>query len=300
MKKFLLHFLLFTTLIGILIFSLVFLSDYAVRQRENHLLKLSDEITIVFAGDSYVECAVNDQIIAHSINIAQSGEAYMYSYVKIKSLIEANKKISKVFIGFSFGDLLMEKENSWLFGEEYVVDKIMNYNYLLEASEKSIIFEHEPIAYLRGLMKSIYNNFMTTIESYMQDDAKDHINNFGGYKYLVRDKLQFDPGIDLYNEGLIEKSCLQEKYLKMISELCHEKSIGLILFSTPKHNSYNTNIEKDVKRIWLDTRIVLERDSLLDLSTYHLPDSCYGDLSHLNFKGAELFSYYLNDLINSD
>jgi hypothetical protein len=33
----------------------------------------------------------------------------------------------------------------------------------------------------------------------------------------------------------------------------------------------------------------------VDYSAFPLPDSCYGDAVHLNYKGAEIFSKYLQE-----
>jgi hypothetical protein len=41
-------------------------------------------------------------------------------------------------------------------------------------------------------------------------------------------------------------------------------------------------------------------DSILDLSRFILPDSCFADINHLNYKGAKIFSEYLNNLIHSN
>jgi len=298
MKKFLIKLILFALIIASFTTGLVIVSDYTIKQRKNVLLKLSNDINIVFAGNSTVECSVDDELIEQSINIAQSGEAYLYSYAKIKSLIEANKHISTVFIGFSYGDLLMEKEESWLLSDEFVIEKIQYYNYLLDFSEKALIFKHNPKSYMKGLTKSVYNNFEACLKSFFLEKSNKYIVNFGGYKYLVRDKLQADPGVDLYQKEAVEKSPLQEKYLHMISELCRQHSIKLVLFNTPKHRSYYENVDEDILQIWYDTRNSLDRDSLLDLSTYELPDSCFGDLSHLNYRGARSFSHYLNEILN--
>jgi hypothetical protein len=97
----------------------------------------------------------------------------------------------------------------------------------------------------------------------------------------------------------VEKSIVQEKYLKMISELCRQNSVNLILFSTPKYKTYNANIDENIRKIWLQVRNSLSLDSLADFSAFVLPDSCYGDLTHLNYKGAEVFSRYLNEKLNN-
>jgi hypothetical protein len=45
----------------------------------------------------------------------------------------------------------------------------------------------------------------------------------------------------------------------------------------------------NIRQNWLSVHNLLPGDSLMDFSTLSLPDSCYGDLSHLNHKVAKLF-----------
>lgn len=298
MKKFLIKLTLFALIIAAFITGLVVVSDFTIKQRKDILLRLSNDIDIVFAGNSTVECAVDDNLISSSVNIAQSGEAYLYSYSKIKALIEVNEQIKTLFLGFSYGDLLIDKEESWLFSDEFIIEKVQYYNYMLDAPEKDLIMSKNPKAYFKGLTKSVFNSLISISKSYSHSTSDRKLTNFGGYKYLVRDRLEADPGVDLKNETAVEKSYQQEKYLKMISELCREHSINLVLFNTPKHRSYNENVDEGIIQIWNDTRNSLGRDSLLDLSTYELPDSCFGDMSHLNYRGARVFSKYLNEILN--
>ena len=297
MKKFLLKFTFFALLSASYFTFLVIGSEYLIKQRKDLLLKLNPDIEIVFAGNSTVECSVDDNLVAGSVNIAQSGEAYLYSYAKIKALCKVNKQIKTVFLGFSYGDLLIEKEESWLYSDEFIIEKIQYYNYLLDAPEKRFLMKNNPKAYLKGLVKSVFNNLISVLKSYAKESSGSKLTNFGGYKFLVRDKLGADPGEDVGNQAAIQKSYQQEKYVKMISELCRENSIRLVLFNTPKHRSYYENVGEEILQIWWDTRIYLERDSLVDLSTYALPDSCFGDFSHLNYRGAEEFSRHLNEIL---
>jgi hypothetical protein len=295
MKSFLINLILFIVVVGSLILSFSILSDFAVKQREYKLLKINKDIDKVFAGDSNIECAINDSLIANSINIAQSGEAYMYSYIKIESLLKYNNQISTIYIGFSPWDLLKDTEERWLFKDEFVIEKVTSYNYLLNYSDKSVLIKDNPTAYIRGLMKSIFSNFKAFINSYNLEDSKRKITNFGGYEYVESNKLQEDIKMNLFKTQTFEEGIFQKKYLKKISQLCRQKSIRLVLLNTPKHIYYNTNIDKDIKQNWLNVRNSLSGDSLMDLSTLSFPDSCFRDLTHLNYKGAKLFSEYLNE-----
>ncbi len=299
MRYFLKNTLLFILLVSSVVVLLIFLSDLAVRHRMSAILKLDSSISYVFSGDSHVECCVNDKLIDHSINIAQSGEAYLYSYAKIKSLLECNDHIKAVWIGFSFGDILKDKETRWLFGDASVVNFVKDYNYLLRNAEKSIIFKHNPKSYIRGTTKTVFPNSIAFIKSLSSEEPGAFgLNNFGGYKYLVRDKLQEDIAmLETYKLEPLDISHIQEQYLRMISRLCRQKSVELVLFNTPKHRLYNENTNPEIVQNWITFRESLQGDSLSDCSDMVLPDSCYGDLTHLNHRGAEVFSRRLNDLL---
>jgi hypothetical protein len=298
MKRFLINSIIFVILICSLAFGLSVLSDFIVRQREYQLLTINQDINKIFAGDSNVEGAINDSIIENSINIAQSGEAYFYSYIKIKSLLEFNNQIDTIFIGFSLWDLLNSTEERWLFSDEFMVEKITSYNYLLHRGEKPLLIKRNPIAYSRGLLKSIVSNFTVFMKSFHPGNFRGKIINFGGYEYSTRDRLEEDSKRNPFKEQVFKEGEFQKEYLLKISQLCHQKSIKLVLLNTPKHSFYNSNIDQTIKQNWLLTRDILSGDSLLDFSAFILPDSCFGDLTHLNYMGANIFSRYLNERLH--
>lgn len=299
MKTILIKLLQFIVIIITLITGMVLLSDYMINKRKENVLKISPDRYLVFAGNSTVECAVEDRLIDHAINVAQAGEAYLYSYAKIKALLDQNEHIRTVFIGYSYADLLFEKEETWLLSDYFMVEKVQYYHYVLGKQEKAFLFKSNPLAYLKGGIKSIVKSLETVAKSFSADVNRNSIPNFGGYKRLERDKLNEDPGLQNGRNETVNPSTNQLRYLSMISELCHQRSVDLVLFNPPKHKSYTENLDPEIKQLWLDVRHSLPADSLLDMSAFPMPDSCYGDLSHINYRGAKVFSEYLNELIGA-
>lgn len=289
---------MFASITIALITAVIYVSDMLINIRRGQLLSISPDTYLVFAGNSTVECSVDDRLIYHSINIAQAGEAYLYSYSKIKALLENNAHIRYVFISYSYADLLIEKEETWLLSDYFMVEKVQNYHYLLDKQERVFLVKSNPAAYLNGLIKSVVKSLGTVARSLGTESSASFIPNFGGYKRLERDKLSVDPGLEAGWDQSVQQSTNQIKYLRMISELCQQHSVTLILFNPPKHKSYIENVNPEIRQLWLDTRNSLPSDSLLDLSGFLMPDSCYGDLSHLNYKGATVFSHHLNEKLN--
>lgn len=297
MRTFLLKLLLFITICITLVTGMIYLSDALINNRKGRLLTINPDIYLVFAGNSTVECSVDDRLIDHSINIAQAGEAYLYSYAKIKALLEANAHIRNVFISYSYADLLIEKEETWLLSNYFMVEKVQNYNYLLDRQERLLLIRSNPAAYLSGVAKSAIKSFETVAISSGTGGHGNSIPDFGGYKRLERDKLSIDPALETGSDEKVQQSTNQVKYLRMISELCHQYSVKLVLLNPPKHKSYNERVNHEIRQLWLDVRNSLPADSLLDLSGFLMPDSCFGDLSHLNYKGASVFSHHLNEIL---
>jgi hypothetical protein len=71
----------------------------------------------------------------------------------------------------------------------------------------------------------------------------------------------------------------------------------LILINTPV---YKPEIYESIDKLndFYDT--YLSGVKYLDYSAFPLPDSCYGDIGHLNYKGAQIFSKYLQENLNVD
>jgi hypothetical protein len=295
MKRFISRVSIFIILFVSFVGSLYILSDIYLNQRKQYFLKLNSNVRMIFAGDSNVECAINDSIILNSTNIAESGEAYLYTYSKLKALFDYNNQINTVFLGFSFSDIEKGTEDRWLFDNGSIIEKNKSYNYLLDYPERALILKGNPKSYIQGIRDYTMANIIAILKSYRPNKNID----FGGYKYLIRDKLQ--ENIKRYNSSkdyAFQEGKYQVKYLRMISELCHQKSVKLILFNAPKHKYYTSTINPDLKKRWISIRNSLENDSLLDISSISLPDSCYGDLTHLNYKGAKIISKYLNEKIS--
>lgn len=306
MNRFIKNSLVFFLLASGCIVGLIILSDYAQKKAAPRLLKLRSNISIVFAGDSNVESAINDDLIPNSVNIASSGEAYLYSYVKIKALLKNNSQIRTVFISYSPEKLNKFTEERWLFNEEFIIEKLKVYNYLLTGPEKGIMIRRNSLAYFKGLLQSVPYNISGAAKGYLNSPPHDNILNFGGYQYLIRNKLGEDidrQNGELENEAqnkMVGKGEYQERYLGMISDLCNQRSVKLILLSTPKYHPEPGSIPGlDLGSNPGFTSFHI-RDSILDMSEFHLPDSCFADISHLNYKGARLYSEYLNNyLINT-
>jgi hypothetical protein len=287
MKKFLINILIFFTF-NLVILILVLGSVYFITSSSS--FKIPEEKNIIVVGDSHTECAIDDSIFSRSINISQSGTAYLYSYVKLRKFLNENPHVDTVLISFHGGSI-QKSIDEWILGDRYILAHIPEYFSLL-GTEELFLFRNKPsfysaiikmpVKHIRGILKFVIKRTLTYKDLYI-----------GGYLRLDRDRLQ--GAIELEGNMEIPKNEYSEyqlEYLLKIVELCNNKDVELILFNSPTYNPEkygNLSLLADCYNAYFSNI------TYLDFSSFVLPDYGYGDIGHLNFKGAEIFSQYLEN-----
>jgi hypothetical protein len=278
----------------------VFLTRVII-EREEYFLKLPAETHTLFTGDSEIEMAVNDSLISHSLNIASAGESYHLTYLKLKSLVKFNRNIKTVYLGYWPEGIRKTVEEERYYSNEYVAGRSY-LNYMMDDHEKLRILEHNKIAYIKGLFFSIKNYIRCILYSYTSKGFDVHHSNFGGYKFSTRNKLKMDFQRRIQEKAQdtsFVKGELEIGYLKSISQLCKERSVRLILLSTPKHPYYSSHLDNNTRAWYYYVQKTLLGDSLSDFSDFKLPEYAYADILHLNYIGARIFSKHLAGIISS-
>ncbi|MDD5014565.1 MAG: hypothetical protein PHW73_05620 [Atribacterota bacterium] len=291
MKKFIFKVFVFIIIfISLLISYNILFYLYNSNMENCYLIDKSKDILIL--GDSNTECAINDSIVSKSVNLSQSADAYFYSFIKLRKFLKINPNIETVILGINEKSLY----NHELFkSNEYIRSKYNSYFRLMNLNDFRVLLEAGGIKAFINLAEASFYNFSRAL-TIQESDYKDM--NIGGYLYLIRDKL--DETIERYkkenkqNNINIEYSKNQIEYLLKIVSLCKEYKVKLILLSTPTY-MYCTN-ENDFYKLNQFLKKNMGDDiDYWDYSSYSLPDFCYGDIDHLNYKGTEVFSKKLND-----
>ena len=241
--------------------------------------------SILILGDSHTECAIDDSIVSKSVNLSKSADAYFYSFVKLRKFLKINSDIKTVILGISEKSLY--KKNLI-----YLQNKSNGYFRLMNLNDFRVLLEAGGIKAFINLAEASFHN-LSRLLTIQESDYRDM--RIGGYLYLKRDKL--DEAIERYkkqNNFDRAYSENQVEYLLKIVDLCKKYKVKLILLNTPTYIYYkNENdsykLNKFIKSS-IDDYVVY-----WDYSNYLLPDFCYGDFVHLNYKGAEIFSKKLNN-----
>lgn len=254
----------------------------------NIIFRLPDKENIVLLGNSHIETGVNDSILANSFNFARSAENLEQVYCKIKLLKRYNSQIDTVIIGYD--NMIMRQDLrkpmqgifSPYFYDTYNISDI--YKIILNGSFDYISSHFYYPLHCEKIGQGIpaFYDSKTNVS---------YLSNLGRYEYLVRDKLREDINLQKKNKHYIKHDIdkLSEYFMGEIIKYCNNNGITILFLCTPQHKkyefdkiSYKEYYSKNYKDI-----------KFYDLREMYLPDSCFGDLHHLNYKGAKVFSEYL-------
>ena len=124
-----------------LLFAVVIFRTYIIfKKQQPEQYQFDASIENLLLGHSQPECALNDSIIEKSVNRCQGGEAYFYTYTKLKKLLEVNNQIKTVYLSFSNNQIGKEMDK-WTYGDIYILDKYPAYFYEMSKNDKFVLIK---------------------------------------------------------------------------------------------------------------------------------------------------------------
>ena len=310
MKRFLntvLAFLLILTIV--LLVSALLYGHYKTQYLQDENLKLGDSIKTLIIGDSHAETAFDDKVIPNSQNIAFHAEHYLFTYFKLKRLVEANPQIENVILSYAPHNLSQGADVT-LFSLGRNSRSFARYFMLLD--KEGVDDTYSPtqnwrINYLKWKLNIPFQLkleakllYKTALDKPIKLNDFPFIGKFyASSKHVFNDVAEPINGHYFKKGNLLQKSNLALKYLYKAIELCEANKIKLILINTPLHQEYRNFIPEYFTQLYTNTtsEITLKHPSIqiLDYSELTLPDNVFGDYHHVNSKGAKLVSEKLID-----
>jgi hypothetical protein len=251
----------------------------------------------IVLGHSHPACAFNDSLINNFKNLAQTSESYYYTYFKVKQILEQNPSIETIFIEFT-NNQISSTMNNWIWDDAHLSRSYSKYSPFIAISDQFILIQNNPKGFLKSFSYSIKSKLPTIIKR-----EYDYTNKIGGYLYLVLDKtdsiVKNTPIIDFkyYLVNSINTSETNLKYLQKIIHLIRVYKKNVFLIRSPQHPKFEGYENEKVYKGILHNR--LNDIEYLDFSNFPLSNSEFGDLEHLNHKGAKIFSNWFNKLIEN-
>lgn len=283
---------MFTAALIFIIGFIIAISNLIVRSDISISLSIDSEYIIL--GHSHPECAFNDSLIEKVENISKSGESYFYTYFKAKKIIEDNIQVNTVFIEFENQQIDKESGDAWIFSDASISNMFSKYSPFMNISDYILLLLENSKAVLNS--QSIAT--MRNIEFLINNEAF-KAQSWGGYKFLVRDKtdslISVMPRVNVKQKSDFEISKINIEYLEKIIAFCKSKGVNVYFIRSPLHAKYEGLInERKFMEIYNER---FENIKFLDFKDYPLHNWEFGDLSHLNYKGAKEFSIFFNQLL---
>lgn len=268
------------------------ISGYIVAKSSN--FKLDSNPKYIVVGHSHPECAFNDSLIFDFQNISQSGESYFYNYLKTKKIIEQNPSIKVVFIEYT-NNQINETMNNWIWGTKYMNRGYTKYSPFMSLTDKRMLFYNNHSDYLNSYSLSVKNN----LERVFKNDYS-YSKKIGGYRDLKRDKTDslVANKVPYKIKSITNISEANLFYLSSLIEFCKEKELDVILIRSPLHKYYSGYLNEIKYKEILNKKY--SNIDYIDFSNFPLTNSEFGDLEHLNHKGAKVFSIWFDKLLKDD
>ncbi|MAR40053.1 MAG: hypothetical protein CMD22_05235 [Flavobacteriales bacterium] len=288
MKKFIKRGVLFLIITGIVSLIVGFLSVFVSKKTFEYKIKEKKNILIV--GNSHTECSVNDSIISNSVNLSQSASSYFYSYMKIREFTKYNPQIDTVIISFSDNDLFSQKEK-WFSSSQKINNKMTRHIILFNKDDYLDLFKSNPleVSFQTFILYSDFYNLHMQKRDFIGSYNKINVNK------IDEAIIEFNLSPPIVDE---EIAITELKYLQKIYEFTQESNIKLILLNTPIHPILEKHFSVIKAR---NLEIVSEKmpnATYFDHTSFVLENSMYADLSHLNNKGSNKYSEFLQSIFN--
>ncbi|MDD2305503.1 MAG: hypothetical protein PHP53_12450 [Prolixibacteraceae bacterium] len=298
MKQFISKLLSFVLIIIILVLIVTFINYKLINN--SSFWKFPDKTRFIVFGHSHSAYAFNDSLITNMSNYSSSGEAYFYTYLKVKKIIPNNKQIKVVFIEFD-NTSVDKKMDLWTWGDENIYSQFPSYFPLLTYPEFKLLWSKNSKAILncapQSFIKSIGYDYLKAL--HFEKGITSY--RFGGYSYNIRDKtdslinnLQKKPNIEKTKNEISETSIT---YLSKIIDLCRLNEVKVFLIRSPILYKYTGLENEQYLNELLGTKF--SDYEFLDFKDFPLRNNEFGDFSHLNYRGAKKFSIFFNSLLES-
>ena len=278
---------------AVVVFVFVLISLYLVNRYLANF-RIEDDKRILIVGNSHPECAFNDKLISGVANFSESGEAYFYTYIKLKKLLEQNPQVNMVLIEFS-NEHIRKGMDKWIWGDMYVSYRFPKYASFMDREDLELLLKYNPekVKESTPVLSRLNANMLINYKL-------DYTEVTGGYLSLDKcdvDSLIVDVSDDKRRERPGGDSLAIESlhYLDKLIKYSEQKGVEVLLIRSPVHEEcISLQNEQLFQTVRLSKYPNIE---FLDFLKYPLIDEEFADLSHLNKKGAEKFSVWFSQLL---
>ena len=276
--------------ITVIVSLLIFLG--AIDHTRKKTIHVEPDVHIAFFGNSQIESSVNDTLVAHSINWARSNEMPEFIYAKVKLLHKYNPQIDSIFIGFDnvLGFHYDYDEFPYQISHPYIYDMFSFEDWLTIFRNSN--YDHWSNFFLYPIS---WRKLKEIKDFHRPGQTLQNNRILGGYVFLTRDKLA--EHLQRQKQKPYSRLYCSDKTLYFFNrtiEYCKNHGIKIFFICAPQH----PKVLHDLTSYKEEYKDHFSNIPFFDYVDWEMPDSCFADLNHLNYRGARVFSSFLNSQIN--
>ncbi len=258
---------------------------------QSHPFKIPKNKNTLIIGDSNTACAINDSIYTNAFNISDLGAPYYYCYLSLNKILKTTTHIDTVIVSFSPHNIV---NNDRLLNPSYIQSQMGIFYPLMSSEDFLYLYNEKSDAVFHSLPSLIkqasVNCFYKISNTEIKYPGKFLSLDRNDLKKVIQ-KLVSEKKSDFFEIAEeINYSQHEIFYLKKIIKLCQQHNIKIYLINTPKRQEL---LKLPIYRVAEFNQFYSKNFNKIpfwDYSTLLLPDDCYGDLVHLNKKGAAYFT----------
>jgi hypothetical protein len=260
--------------------------------------KYKQNPTYLVLGNSRPHNALNDSIITGLVNISEVAESYYYSFLKLKTLIEHNKKLKIVFLEYDNNQILASSDDH-IYGKKYLFQNLPIFSPFMTFGDKFQLFNLNSNDYIHAYSLAFRLNIINVVFN-----KTNLIDQFGGFfpnsGKRLDSLIKYAPFVNErkdYKKNEFNVASLNLIYLRKCIEICRNNNVRIVLIRSPIHvnapmlgndSSYNNILHTSFKDV-----------DYIDFKNFIVPDSCYADFTHFNYYGADIFSKWFDQQLKS-
>jgi len=298
MKKTIVFFLILVLLVLTinLLFRQSILSRTILERTDKQFEEYKKEIKILFIGDSHTKDNINPLMINNSFNFASSGENYMETYYKLKTILkDENLKLEVIILPIDLHSFSSFRTNR--FRNEWYWKKYVNYKEVAVFNDDNFFLIKRSILSVCPVIGSGTRILMPLLRE--SEIIKGHIKSEGNFSKIENRQEKAQQRVDylLKNQEVLDKILLL--YFKKSLELVKENKLKVVLVKFPitreHHNASNkyvpnktifySKIDKIIKTVNYEPIYILDYQNI-----YFDKNYLFSNDDHLNPRGIEIFS----------
>ena len=301
MQRFLKRIALFSSIIIVLAVVI-----HSINQRlfENDKVILGKDVETLICGSSISARGLDPAIIENSFNVSRAGRTTLDVFKIMEKVLPDNPQIKHITADFSPQGFSRRME--YFYYIPGFMQNRMKWMYpLLNYSDLEGYHVNNKI-YLKNFLRyeCVPNAYYTKKSLGLTDELQPYLGKFNEDRsYYIEDE---DPDkitkeLFLFEEedGWMNRNGVDN--LEACVLLTEKLGVDLWLFSGPLHKELRERIPQkfyDAFKVAVDSALTYEHVHFLDYIDYPLPDSCFRNLNHINYYGAQVVSPLVNEEIN--